>query len=148
MLASCAGMAKLFVKTWDETLPESEVATVNFLDSRVTDYNGVALEKKYTTIIIPAGDAGFIIDMQFDWGMDIYKANGMEFDFSFEAGKMYAACSTFRNNDENDDVVGVEIYVWDTVPTILPAKDMKRSSDHFVAFIPFKNQPTGWKRNF
>jgi hypothetical protein len=148
VLASCASMAKFFVKTWDETLPESEVAMVNFWGSRVTGYNGVALEKKYTAIRIPAGNASFVIDMRFNWGTVTYRATGMEFDFSFEAGKMYAACSTFRGDDENDEVIGVEIYVWDTIPKVLSTKDMKRSSEHFVAFIPFKNQPTGWKRSW
>jgi hypothetical protein len=144
VLASCASIVKSLVKTWDETLPESEMAVVNFWYSRVTDYNGVALEKKYATIKIPAGNAGFVIDMQFDWGRVTYRATGMAFDFSFEAGKMYTARSTFRGDDKDDEVIGVEIYVWDT-PKDFSQRDMKRSSEHFVAFIPFKNQPTGWK---
>lgn len=144
-LASCAILTKSVTKVWDETLPESETARVSFLTPSVTSYNGVALEKEYTVMKIPPGNATFTINAVINRG-DIYRAYDMEVAFPVEAGKLYIADSTFRSNDKDDNVIGVDIYVWDT-PQDFSQRDMKRSSEHYVAFVPFKNQPDGWKRS-
>jgi hypothetical protein len=148
--ASCAGLmdayARSVTKVWDETLPESEVAMVSFLIPSVTSYNGVALEKEFTVMKIPAGNTTFTINTEINRG-DTYRAYDMEFAFPFGAGKFYIADSAFRSYDKDDTVIGVDIYVWDTIKDFAQ-RDMKRTSNHYVAFVPFKNQPEGWKRSF
>jgi hypothetical protein len=146
-LVSCASYARSVTKVWDETLPESEMATVSFLRPAVTSYNGVALEKKYNAMKIPAGNANFIINAEFNARGATYRASDMEFDFPVEAGKFYIADGKFRSDDEDDEVIGVDIYVWNTMKDF-SQRDMKRSSEHYAAFVPFKHQPDGWKRSF
>jgi hypothetical protein len=150
-LASCASfneaMLERYMKTWDEMLPESETTVIAFFMATVTSYNGVAIEKGYRAIKIPVGNAGFTINTEFNARGATYRANDMEFDFFFEAEKLYFASSVFRSDDKDDEVVGVDIYVWNSVAEFAQ-RDMKRSSDHYVAFVPFKIQPAGWKRSY
>jgi hypothetical protein len=145
-LVSCASYIKSITKVWDETLPESEMAMIS-LSGEITSYNGVAIEKGYKIMKIPAGRANFIINAEFLYRGDVYKAANMEFDFTFEAGKVYMAAGNFRSDDKDDEVIGVDIYVWDSLEDV-SQKDRKRSSEHYMAFVPFKYQPDGWKRSY
>jgi hypothetical protein len=149
-LASCMSMMNGYIKShtkvWDETLSESEMAMIS-LGGEITSYNGVAIEKGYTIIKVPTGRANFIINVEFLYRGDVYRAANMEFEFPFEAGKFYMTDGNFRSDDEDDEVIGVDIYIWDTLKDF-SQKDKKRSSEHYVAFVPFKHQPDGWKRSF
>jgi hypothetical protein len=145
-LVSCASYVRSITKVWDEALPESETAQVSFQMPSVTSYNGVALEKAYTVMKIPAGVANFTVNVDI-YRYAAYRASNMEFDFPFKAGKFYIAVGKFRSDDDDDDVIGVDIYVWDTMKDF-SQRDMKRSSEHYAAFVPFKNQPEGWKRSY
>jgi hypothetical protein len=145
-LASCASYIRSITKVWDETLPESEMAQISFLMPSVKSYNGVVLEKAYTVMKIPAGIANFTIDVEIH-RYATYKAYDMEFEFPVGAGKIYVAQGQFRSEDEDDEVIGVDIYVWDTMKDF-SQRDMKRTSEHYAAFVPFKNQPDGWKRSY
>jgi hypothetical protein len=151
VMTGCASMIASMTKVWDETLPESEMAYVVFsLAGKATSYNGVALEKEYYLMKIPAGNADFIINMavshfESGWGGGnvIYNAEGMEFEFSFEAGKEYCIVARASGGEgdnwrKGDDWVwGVEIY--DEIPAVnYPSKE------HLLGFAPFKNQPAGW----
>jgi hypothetical protein len=135
MLNGCASMLESLTKVWDETLPESETAFVSFCTSKATAYNGVDFEKAYPFARIPSGEADFTINMAFNWYNAVYKAEGMEFEYTFEGGKKYTVHATYRSTDKDDNVVGVKIYDYF-------AMTADPSEKYFVTFIPFKQQPT------
>jgi hypothetical protein len=119
------------------------MATVLTTLGQFTAYNGVALEKPYYIIKIPAGNATFTVHMMVELFMNTYyKADDMEFDYSFEAGKEYTVSHShtgdFRPGDTG--VWGVNIY--DGRPRAFGRNGHALNADDiFIEFVPFKNQP-------
>jgi len=114
---------------WDDSYPESKLATVSFNNMTVTSYNGIGVEK-WKTVKFPEGNTSIGADVNIFRAGLVFKAAGMEFSYNFEAGKEYRIMGAAENMKW-----GVRIY------NGLSTTGMNSDQD-FIAFIAFKNQPT------
>ena len=113
--------------TWDDTIPEEEMAAVQLINMKIDSFNGIAVTK-FNNVKIPAGETrlgGEVVVYHAGIG---FRASGMEFTCMFEAGRQYIV-----QGSTQDMQWGVSVYE--------ASKYSNISADNKVAFIPFKEQP-------
>jgi len=101
-LGSCASVSN---EAFDfaESLPDSEIAVINWNGMHITEYNGIKVKWDvsalgWLTIKIPGGDTKFILNGQVgskNVGWTVFE--NMPFSFNFEKGKEYTVRVLLRS---------------------------------------------------
>jgi opacity protein-like surface antigen len=87
---SCASTKIVF----DESLPDDEIATINWYGMHVVEYNGITVDWKLggggLLIKIPGGSAQFVLNGTIgSINMGYYTYDNIPFNYNFENGKEY-----------------------------------------------------------
>jgi len=104
---------------WDESHPENNTATIQFVNMKINGFNGINVSKFYY-VKIPAGQAVFTGDVTVIHAGSQFLLKGMEFNFNFAAGENYKV-----SGSTSDMLWGVSIF----------------QDNKFLVFRPFKEQP-------
>jgi hypothetical protein len=97
-LGSCASNATGFA----ESLPDDEIAVINWRGMHIIEYNGIAVKWNISVmggllIKIPGGDTRFILHGQVgSYNMGYTTYNNIPFSYKFENGKEYSVLVSGR----------------------------------------------------
>jgi hypothetical protein len=107
-LGGCVTPAPPYV--WDASLPETQTATVHFIDFYPTSMNGINLDMGNSIAIkIPAGDAQFLLNSR-PYATGHYNIIDAIFKYRFEAGKDYTIRYNVQEVGGGRLILGVGVF--------------------------------------
>jgi len=112
---------------WDASYPAEKLATVLFINMKISSYNEIGVTK-FNWVKIPAGEVKLGGEVIISHAGFSFKASDMEWTCKLEEGKSYV-----MRGSSQDLLWGVSVYETESYQKI--------SQENKVAFIPFKNQP-------